>query len=101
MKIKLIDVKTNIYETQFGTCELCFWVGDAVEPTFYFEKETGEKFEVDGYYWSWGDLEAIYVDNVINLADYISRQYYDADTIFDYNWLNEQVDKFGAEEVEC
>lgn len=100
MKIKLIDVVTETYDTTFGTCELCIHTGEATEPTFHFQKEDGTEFEVEGYYWNWGDLSTIYVDNIIELADFISRQTYPDDTTFDYCWLDSEVDKCYAKLIE-
>lgn len=49
MKIKLIDVQTEVEEdVEFGTCELCMQTGSAEFPTFIFEKEDGSQFEVLG-----------------------------------------------------
>lgn len=91
MKLKLIDVKTEIYETQFGTCELCMSTGTAYEPTYIFEKENGERLSVEGYYWDWGDLITIDVENVIEFADFIRKQDFEDDISFDYGWLRNIV----------
>lgn len=88
MKIKLIDVQTEVEEdVEFGTCELCMWTGSAEYPTFIFEKEDGTKFEVLGWEWDWGDLDTLYIGNVVLFNDYISQIEFDEDTEFDYRWL--------------
>lgn len=97
MKIKLIDIKTNSYETTTGTCDLCMRIEYVEEPTFYFEKSDGTQFEIKGYYWEWGTLLSIYVENVIELADYFNHQKYDRETTFNYYWLYCEVEKFHEE----
>lgn len=94
MKLKLVDIDINSYETEFGTCELCMSVGYAYEPTYYFEKDDGMTFHIDGYYWSWGDLDYIEVDNVIEFAAYINSLDFDENTDFNYSWLNSIVEDY-------
>lgn len=93
MKLKLIDIEVERYMTEFGTCELCMSIDEAEEPTFVFEKENGAILRVEGFYWSWGWLTAIMVDNIIDLADYVSKQDFPEDTDFDFNWLEDLVDE--------
>ena len=89
MKIKLIDVQTEIEDdVEFGTCELCMFTSSAEYPTFIFEKEDGTQFEVMGWGWNWGELDTLYIDNVVLFNDYISKIEFDEDTEFDYLWLN-------------
>ena len=88
MKIKLIDVQTEVEDdVEFGTCELCMRTGSAEYPTFIFEKEDGTTIEVMGWEWDWGDLDALYIDNVVLFNDYLSKTEFDEDTKFDYSWL--------------
>lgn len=88
MKIKLIDVQTEVEDdVEFGTCEICMCTGSAEYPTFIFEKEDGTTFEVKGWEWSWGDLDALYIDNVVRFNDYLTQIEFDGDTKFDYYWL--------------
>lgn len=98
MKVKLIDVVSNHREAEFGTCELCFSFGTVDEPVYHFEKETGEKFSIDAYWWSWGDYYEILVDNAIRFAEFISKQDYSEDTEFEYSWLSSQVYAYEAEQ---
>lgn len=81
MKLKLIDVEVN-------RC-----IDGAEEPTFIFEKENGATIRVKGFYWNWGWLVSIQVDNIIDFADYVSKQDFPEDTDFDYNWLDNLVDE--------
>lgn len=97
MKVKLIDVESNHREAKFGTCELCFSYGTVDEPVYHFEKETGEQFTIDGYWWSWGDYGELLVDNVIRFAEYIGNQDYSEDEGFDYYWLSDQIYNYNKE----
>ncbi|MDT2842626.1 hypothetical protein [Vagococcus lutrae] len=96
MKLKLVDVETEIYETEFGTCELCMSTGTAYEPTYVFEKENGDTVKVEGFYWDWGDLSTLDVDNVIDFADYVSKKEFEevTDDEMDYNWLSSLIDEY-------
>lgn len=86
MKLKLIDVKTDWHEVEFGTCELCFSTGFVDEPVFVFEDTEGNQFEVDGYWWSWGDYDEVYIDNLVDFAAWIAQQDFPEDTAD--TWLN-------------
>lgn len=87
MKIKLVDVKIDPHEAQFGTCELCFSTGYVDDPTFIFEDESGNRFDVEGFWWNWGDYETIEIDNVVNFAAFVSKQDFESDLKFDTDWL--------------
>lgn len=87
-------LKQTPHTAEFGTCELCFSIGTVDDPVFIFEMADGSKVEIDGYYWSWGDYEEIYIDNVISFAAYISTQEFPEDTDFNYSWLHETVDLY-------
>lgn len=95
MKLKLVDVETEIYETEFGTCELCMATGTAYEPTYVFEKN-GDTVKVEGFYWDWGYLCTLDVDNVIDFADYVSKKEFEevTDDEMDYNWLSSLIDEY-------
>lgn len=96
MKLKLVDVETEIYETEFGTCELCMSTGTAYEPTYVFEKENGDTIKVEGFSWSWGDLYDLYIDNVIDFANYVSKKEFEevTDEEMDYGWLSDLIDEY-------
>lgn len=94
MKLKLVDIDINSYETEFGTCEVCMSVGEAHEPTYYFEKCDGTTFSIDGYYWSWGDLVTIDIGNVIDFASYINSLDFDEYIDFNYGWLDGIVEDY-------
>lgn len=94
MKVKLIDVKTETYIAEYGTCEMCFYNGLAMESTYIFEKEDGTRFEVEGFYWSYGELKTIMIDNFIDLADYVNHQDFDENTTFDFDWLDNLAEAY-------
>lgn len=76
MKIKVVDIYTSPEEVQFGTCDYCFSVGIADNPTFVFETEDGDRFEVEAYEWDWGD--------------YFSVSPYDFNTLEFMIWFNDR-----------
>lgn len=61
----------------------------------FFEKEDGTKFEVLGWEWDWGDLDTLYIGNVVLFNDYISQIEFDEDTEFDYYWLYNLSNSYG------
>ena len=74
MKYKLIDIISSTEKVEFGTCDLCMYVGDLTTESYVFEDEKGEKITIEGGAWNWGDyMRFTYVDvNVIDFAAYIS-----------------------------
>lgn len=94
MKIKLVNYEVNEYETEFGSCDLCFYTGTATEPVFTFSD--GEKtWEVDGFFWSWGDLFIVEIDNVIRFAEWLEQQDLDEEEVpHDYSSLSVLADRY-------
>lgn len=88
MKLKLVDVTTNAGYRELGTCELCFHTAYVEDPVYVFEKENGERVEVDGYYYDWGDYDEVDFGNILDFADYIRQQEFDDDLILNYEWLS-------------
>lgn len=74
MKYKLIDIKQKTEEVEFGTCELCMYIGDLTTEHYVFEDETGKIITIEGGCWDWGSYDSYtYADiNVIEFAAYIS-----------------------------
>ena len=76
MKYKLIDIYLRTEEdVEFGTCELCMYVGDLTTQNFVFQDEKGKTITLEGGEWDWGSYYYFtYVDvNVIEFAEYISQ----------------------------
>lgn len=74
MKYKLIDVKNEIENVTFGTCELCMSVGTNYYDVLIFEDENGDQHEVEAGMWNWGDYFHIYIENAIEFADWVKDQ---------------------------
>lgn len=88
--IKLVDVDTSNARTeQTGTCELCFGSRWCNNPVLTFENPDGERIEIDGYYWSWGDYLEIWIDNYLNFSDWFSKQ------DVDWNVLTDDEENYG------
>ena len=78
MKYKLVDVE-HVHEddVQFGTCELCEWMGSLDYDILKFEDEDKEEFFISTGEWSWGDFyEYIEIDNYILFAGFIRGREY-------------------------
>ena len=100
MKYKLIDIKQETEEIEFGTCELCMYIGDLTTKHYVFEDETGKVITIEGGYWDWGSYSNYtYVDvNILDFAAYISTlDIKDIEEEFvgiiqDYGYLQEEED---------
>lgn len=87
MKIKLVDHKSDTYETKFGTCELCMFTGMATETRLKFQYEDGPTEWVDAFAWSWGDLFEVEIDNLADFAHWLHQQDFPEDFRIDYSAL--------------
>lgn len=96
MKIKLHDYESEIEEdVTFGTCDMCMYVGDAEYPYFYFTYEDGTTEKVAGFFWSWGDLCTIYIDNIPAFAAWMNDQdFVEGYRISNYDNLSRLVGKY-------
>ena len=74
MKYKLIDIKQETEEVEFGTCELCMYIGGLTTEHYVFEDENGKIITIEGGCWNWGDyINYAYADiNILDFAAYIS-----------------------------
>ena len=74
MKYKLIDIKQKTENVEFGTCELCMYIGDLTTEHYVFEDETGKIITIEGGCWDWGNYyHYTYSDiNIVDFAAYIS-----------------------------
>ena len=100
MKIKLHDYESEIEEdVTFGTCDMCMYVGDAEYPYFYFQYEDGTTKKVEGFFWDYGDLYTIYIDNIPAFAAWLNNQDFEEDyAIEDYTDLNHLVNEYFQDE---
>ena len=101
MKYKLIDIKQKTEEVEFGTCELCMYIGDLTTEHYVFEDENGKIVTIEGGCWNWGDyITYTYADiNILDFAAYISTlDIKDIEEEFvgiiqDYGYLQEEDDE--------
>ena len=55
MKYKLIDIYSNTEEdVEFGTCELCMYIGDLTTEHYVFQDESGKTITLEGVIWDLG-----------------------------------------------
>ena len=95
MKLKLIDHESVTKETYFGTCDFCAYTGEATFTTLIFQRDDGEVLRAETWYWSWGDLFEIYIDNVFDFAAWIKdKEFPDDLDITDYFTLEGVVEKY-------
>lgn len=92
--IKLVDVDTsNASIEDTGTCESCFGSMWCDNPILIFENPYGDRVEIDGYFWCWGDYFEIEIDNYLNFSDWLSKQ------DVDWNMLEEDGYEYLADLV--
>ena len=66
-------------------------------PTFVFQKDNGEKVEVNGYYWDWGDYSSVEtIANVIDFAEYVRDTDLQEDETFTFGWLDNLVSEYNS-----
>lgn len=95
MRMKLIDHESVTEETDFGTCDLCAYTGEATFTTLIFKRDDGEILRAETWYWSWGDLFEIDIDNVFDFATWIKDKDFPDDLdITDYDTLQSVVDDY-------
>ena len=91
MKYKLVDVE-HVHEddVQFGTCELCEWMGSLDYDILKFEDEDKKEYLISTGEWDWGDfIEYIEIDNYILFAEFIKDREYPEVTIDERGCSNE------------
>lgn len=73
MKYKLVDVeRVHEDDVQFGTCELCEWMGSLDYDVLKFEDEDKEEYFISTGEWDWDDfIEYIDIDNYTLFAEFI------------------------------
>lgn len=94
MKIKITNYRRDVVEDeQFGTCELCMHTGVAEYEEVEITPDDGSKpYWVPLYYWSWGDMFTIYIDNLPRFSAWVAEQEIDEEeTPIDYSDLQQLV----------
>lgn len=95
MRLKLIDHESVTKETDFGTCDLCAYTGEATFTTLIFKRDDGEVLRAETWYWCWGDLFEIDIDNVFDFAAWIKdKEFPDDLDITDYDTLEGVVEDY-------
>lgn len=99
--IKLVDVDLSEARTEtIGTCELCFGSMWCDNPVLVFENPYGDRVEIDGYFWSWGDYLELEIDNYLNFSDWLSKQDVDCERLKNSYWYLENIVELYYEEKE-
>lgn len=100
-RVRLLAYREDTeYGVNFGTCEMCMHTGTAENPVYTIEftdLDTGNKKvrEVDGYSWSWGHYDTIYISNVIAFGDWLEvNDITVEDTDMDYFGLSDLVNRW-------
>lgn len=100
MKYKVIEYMSDIREEQTGTCELCFGTAWVENGSITVEDENGKATEISLTWWSWGDYDTIYIDNVVNFSAWLQAR--DVEPITEetnpWTWLDELAEKYSEEE---
>lgn len=100
MKYKVIDYVSDVQEKQTGTCELCFGTAMVENGSITVEDENGKTTKIFLTWWSWGDFDTIYIDNVVNFSAWLQAR--DVEPITEetnaWTWLDELVEKYSEEQ---
>lgn len=90
--LKLIDLKTNSYETIFGTCDLCMGTGVHTEEHLIFETSEEKIIDMENGLWCWGDYFTLLdVDNTADFAHWLSTQEFEGDAPQDESDMQENI----------
>lgn len=100
MKYKVIDYVSDVQEEQTGTCELCFGTAMVENGSITVEDENGKATEISLTWWSWGDYDTIYIDNVVDFSAWLQER--DVEPITEetnpWTWLDELAEKYSEEQ---
>lgn len=100
MKYKVIDYVSDVQKEQTGTCDLCFGTAWVENGFITVEDENGNETEIFLTWWSWGNYDTIYIDNVVNFSAWLQER--DVEPITEetnaWTWLDELVEKYSEEQ---
>ncbi|WP_426716515.1 hypothetical protein ACEN19_11215 [Corynebacterium auriscanis] len=99
MKAKLVDFKSETKVVDYGTCEICMSTGKATFEKILFEYDDGHTEWIDLWYWGWGDLFRIHIENMADFAQWLSKKELDG-YIGDYSNLDRLVLKYEDGEMD-
>lgn len=99
MKYKVVDYVSDIQEERTGTCELCFGTAWVENGSITVEDENGKATKIFLTWWSWGDYDTIYIDNVVNFSAWLQeRDVEPIDDVDEWSWLDARVTEYREEE---
>lgn len=86
MKYKLTDVENLVEEgVEFGTCDLCSYLGTHYYDVLAFEDTDGNRYEVENGGWSWEGYTTNWdIDNYVAFADFVKSRNYPEPKINQY-----------------
>ena len=104
-RVELLDYRSELIDdVEMGTCSFCFYTASVEESYFTFrftDVDTGDvvEREVEGFYWSWGDLFTVDIENVVDFGAWIDRKQIIVDypDDVDYGTLSLWADEYNAE----
>ena len=92
MKYKVVEYMSDIQEKQTGTCELCLGTAMVENGSITVEDENGKATKIFLTWWSWGDYDTIYIDNVVNFSAWLqARDVEPIDDVNEWSWLDALV----------
>lgn len=100
MKYKVTEYNSDFQKEQTGTCELCFGTAWVENGSITVEDENGKATKIFLTWWSWGNYDTIYIDNVVNFSAWLQER--DVEPITEetnaWTWLDELVEKYSEEQ---
>lgn len=98
--LKLIDFKTESYETTFGTCDLCMSTGMHTTEHFIFKTSEGKTIDMKNGFWDWGDYYTlIEVENSADFAHWLSQQEFEGEAPQSESELQRKMSYIGEKYV--
>lgn len=97
MKLQFVDIETTTeYGVEFGTCELCGYVGDLdVTNVILKDSDTGFIYKVEAGDWCWGDYFHIDLpENLIGFAGWLNEQEFPDDMWVSTKFLIDAINDF-------
>lgn len=85
MRYKVVDYYPEMNEHQTGTCDLCLGTAYVDGGIITLEDENFNKYEIPLTIWSYGDYEALYIDNGVKFSAWLQEQ--DVEPLWEkYQW---------------
>lgn len=97
MKVQFVDVETTTeYGVDFGTCELCEYVGDLdVTHVILRDADTGVVHRIEAGDWEYGDYFHINLpENLLGFAGWLNEQEFPDAKWLDNKFLRDAITDF-------